>query len=103
MPALITIPLIGTQRTLIGAALIIAVAAVPLLAGRRLAAGFVVAAVLAGLLAVPPAVVKAQPGLLHEEESRYQFIQVVQCGPERLPLPERGLSRSTRSGVRTRC
>jgi spermidine synthase len=84
VPALITIPLIGTQRTLIGAAVIIAAAAVPLLAGRRLAAGFVVAAVLAGLLAVPPAVVKAQPGLLHEEESRYQFIQVVQSGPERL-------------------
>ncbi len=63
---------------------IIAAAAVPLLAGRRLAAGFVVAIALAGLLAVPPAVVKAQPGLLHEEESRYQFIQVVQSGPERL-------------------
>ena len=84
VPALITIPLIGTQRTLIGAALIIAAAAVPLLARRRLAAGLVVAAVLAGLLAVPPAVVKAQPGLLHEEESRYQFIQVVQSGSERL-------------------
>jgi spermidine synthase len=78
VPALITIPLIGTQRTLIGAALIIALAAVPLLAGRRLAGGLVVAGVLAALLALPPAVVKAQPGLLHEEESRYQFIQVVQ-------------------------
>ena len=84
VPALITIPLIGTQRTLIGAALIIAVSAVPLLVGRRLAAGLVVAGALAALLALPPAVVKAQPGLLHEEESRYQFIQVVQSGPERL-------------------
>lgn len=84
VPALVTIPLIGTQRTMIGAAMIIALAAVPLLVGRRLAAGLVVAAVLAGLLAVPPAVVKAQSGLLHEEESRYQFIQVVQSGPERL-------------------
>ena len=91
VPALITIPLIGTQRTLIGAALIIAASAVPLLAGRRLAAGIVVAAVLAALLAVPPAVVKAQPGLLHEEESRYQFIQVVQSGHGPLPLPQRGL------------
>jgi predicted membrane-bound spermidine synthase len=44
VPALITIPLIGTQRTLIGAALIIAASAVPLLTGRRLAAGIVVAA-----------------------------------------------------------
>jgi spermidine synthase len=83
VPAIVTIPLIGTQRTLIGAALIIALAAVPLLAGRRLAYGLVVAAVLAALLALPPAVVKAQPGLLHEEESRYQFIQVVQDGDAR--------------------
>ncbi|HET6476970.1 MAG TPA: fused MFS/spermidine synthase [Thermoleophilia bacterium] len=84
VPALITIPLIGTQRTLIGAALIIALAAVPLLAGRRLAIGLVAAGVLAALLAIPPAVVKAQEGLLHEEESQYQFIQVVQSGEERL-------------------
>lgn len=83
MPAIVTIPLIGTQRTLIGAALIIAASALPLLAGRRLTAGLVVIAVLAGLLAVPPGVVKAQEGLLHEEESAYQFIQVVQRGDER--------------------
>jgi spermidine synthase len=78
VPAIITIPLIGTQRTLIGAALIIALAAVPLLVGRRLVYGLVTTAVLAALLALPPAVVRAQPGLLHEEESQYQFIRVVQ-------------------------
>jgi spermidine synthase len=83
VPALITIPLVGTQRTLIAAALILALAALPLLGRRRLAAGAVAAVVLACLLAVPPAVVKAQDGLLHEEESRYQFIQVVQAGAER--------------------
>ena len=83
VPALFTIPLIGTQRTLIGAALIIALAALPLLVGKRLVGGLVVAGVLAALLALPPAVVKAQPGLLHEEESRYQFIQVVQDGSAR--------------------
>ena len=33
---------------------------------------------------MPPAVVKAQPGLLYEEESRYQFIQVVQRATARL-------------------
>jgi len=82
VPALVTIPLIGTQRTLLGAALILALAAAPLL-GRRLAYGLVPAALLAALLAIPPGVVKAQSGLLHEEESRYQFIQVVQSGPER--------------------
>ncbi len=66
------------------AALILALAAVPLLAGRRLAVGIVVAGALAALLAIPPAVVKAQEGLLYEEESQYQFIQVVQSGEERL-------------------
>ncbi len=83
VPALVTIPLIGTQRTLLGAALILALAAAPLL-GRRLIWGLIVAALLAILLAIPPAVVKAQSGLIHEEESRYQFIQVVQSGQERL-------------------
>jgi len=84
VPALVLIPLIGTQRTLLGAALVLALAAAPLLAGRRLAVALVLIVILAGLLAVPPGVVKAQAGLLHEEESRYQFIQVVQSGPERL-------------------
>ncbi len=41
------------------------------------------AAVIAALLALPPGVVKARAGLLYERESRYQFIQVVQQGPER--------------------
>ena len=35
------------------------------------------------LFALPPGVVKAVPGLIYERESRYQFIQVVQDGPER--------------------
>lgn len=83
-PALVTIPIIGTQRTLLAAALIIAASALPLLAGRRLAWGIVAVAALAGLLAVPPGVVKEQEGLLHEEESHYQFIQVVQRGAERV-------------------
>ncbi len=81
VPALVTIPLIGTQRTLIGAALILALAATPLL--RRRVYGVAAAAVFALLLAVPPGAVRAQDGLLHEEESRYQFIQVVQSGQER--------------------
>ena len=84
VPALITIPLIGTQRTLLLAALVLALAAAPLLGGRRRLLGFAAAAFCAALLALPAGVVKAQDGLLHEEESRYQFIQVVQSGPERL-------------------
>ena len=79
IPALVTIPLVGTQRTLIGAAAIIALGAVPVL-GRRWG---LVGLGLAALLLLPPGVVKATPGLVHEEESRYQFIQVVQRGAER--------------------
>jgi len=80
VPALLTIPLAGTQRTLIGAAAIIAAGAVPVL-GRRWGLW---ALAIAALLLVPPGVVKATPGLLHEEESTYQFIQVVQRGDKRV-------------------
>jgi spermidine synthase len=79
IPALVTIPLLGTQRTMIAAAAIIALGAVPVLGGRWSLAGLGLAA----LLLVPPGVVKATPGLVHEEESRYQFIQVVEQGSER--------------------
>ena len=82
VPALITIPLIGTQRTMLCAAAIMAAASLPLL-GRRLVPGALVTGVIVALLAVPPAVVKPRAGLLYEAESRYQFIQVVQQGPER--------------------
>ena len=74
LPPLVTIPLFGTQRTLIGAAALIAASACLLLGLRWV--GFAV--VLGGLLAVPPGAVKASAGLIHEEESRYQFIQVVE-------------------------
>ena len=74
LPALVVIPLAGTQRTLLGTAVVLALTA-SLLLGRRV---LVVAAVLAALVAVPPGAVKADPGLLYEQESRYQFIQVVE-------------------------
>ncbi len=74
LPPLVTIPLIGTQRTLIGAAAIIAAAAALLLGWRWL----LVAVVLAALIAIPPGAVKATAGLIYEKESRYQFVQVVE-------------------------
>ncbi len=74
LPPLVTIPLLGTQRTLIGAAAIIAAAACLLLGWRWL----IVPVVLAGLMAIPPGAVKATAGLIYEKESRYQFVQVVQ-------------------------
>ena len=74
VPALIAIPLVGTQRTLLGTAALLALSASFLL-GRKV---LVLAAALAALVAVPPGAVKAEPGLLHEEDSLYQFIQVVE-------------------------
>jgi spermidine synthase len=49
-----------------------------------------VAAGMAGLLAVPPGVVKASPGLLYETESRYQYVQVLEqdSGVRHLQLNE---------------
>jgi spermidine synthase len=80
MPPLVTIPLIGTQRTLLAAAALIAAAAALLLGVRWL----VVAVVLAALIAIPPGAVKATGGLLYESESRYQFVQVVERGEKRV-------------------
>ena len=74
VPALVSIPLVGTQRTLLGTAALLALSASFLL-GRR---AIVVAAVIGTLVAVPPGAVKAEEGLLHEEESRYQFVQVIE-------------------------
>jgi spermidine synthase len=79
LSALVAIPLIGTQRTLLASATLIALAGTVLL-GRR---WLVLAAALAALIAVPPGAVKADAGLLHEEESLYQFIQVVERGEVR--------------------
>jgi len=74
LPALVLIPAIGTQRTFLVTAALIAVSACFLLGARYL----VVAAVLAALVAVPPGAVKAEAGLLHEETSYHQYIQVVE-------------------------
>jgi spermidine synthase len=76
VPALLTIPLVGTQRTLLGAAAVVALAGALLL--RRL--WLLVPLGLTALLLLPPGTVKPQAGLLYERESRYQFIQVVQEG-----------------------
>ena len=74
VPALVSIPLAGTQRTLLGSAALLALSASFLL-GRR---AVVLAAVLAALVAVPPGAIKAEDGLVYEEDSLYQFIQVVE-------------------------
>lgn len=73
-PALLSIPLAGTQRTLIGSAVGCAVAATLLLGWRW----SVTAVALAALLLVPPGPVKNVAGLLAEAESQYQFVDIVQ-------------------------
>jgi spermidine synthase len=74
VPALLAIPLAGTQRTLLGTAALLALSASFLL-GRK---ALVLAAAIGALVVVPPGAVKPVPGVLHEEDSLYQFIQVLQ-------------------------
>jgi spermidine synthase len=74
VPALISIPLAGTQRTLLGTAALLALSASFLL-GRRVV---LLALAIAALAALPPGAIKSEAGLLHEEDSLYQFIQVVE-------------------------
>ncbi|HXG77378.1 MAG TPA: fused MFS/spermidine synthase [Gaiellaceae bacterium] len=74
LPALVLIPWIGTQRTFLVVAVALAASACFLLGPRYL----LVAAALAALVALPPGAVKAEPGLLHEETSFHQYIQVVE-------------------------
>ena len=85
LAALVLIPAIGTRRTLIVAAVVVALSGAVLL-GRR---WVVVAAALGALLAVPSGEVRAQSGLIFEQESRYQFIHVTERdGVRRLYLNE---------------
>jgi spermidine synthase len=74
LSAIVTIPLLGTQRTMLGSAALLVLAA-GLLLGTRwqvLTVGF------ASLLFVPAGTIKASEGLLHESESAYQYVQVVE-------------------------
>jgi spermidine synthase len=88
LPALLTIPLLGTQRTMLAAAAVIAGGAA-LLVGPP---GAVVALGLLALLAIPPGAIKAQAGTIYEHESRYQYIQVVQRGGVRYLYLNEGIA-----------
>jgi spermidine synthase len=81
--ALVTIPFVGTQRTIVGTAAFLALAAA-LLSGPR---WLVAPAAAAALLALPAGNVKAS---LYEAESQYQFIRVVESanGVRELELNE---------------
>jgi spermidine synthase len=71
--ALVAIPFLGTQRTLIATAAVVALAAVPIAPVRALAA----AALLAAALALPPGGIKRTAGVLYEHESPYEYLRVV--------------------------
>jgi spermidine synthase len=79
VPAIVAIELIGTQRTLVATAVVVALGGSLLLRPRWLVAPVALAAV----LAVPAGVVKPVAGLLYEKDSQYQFVQVVQKGSVR--------------------
>jgi spermidine synthase len=72
--ALVTIPLVGTQRTMLGSAALLVLAGALVLGNRWQ----LVTLGVAGLLFVPAGTIKAADGLLYETESPYQYIQVVQ-------------------------
>jgi spermidine synthase len=72
--ALVLIPLVGTQRTMVATAATLVLASA-LLLGRRWQ---LLTIATAALLLVPPGAVKAQPGLLYDAESSYQYLDVRQ-------------------------
>ena len=74
LSAVVTIPLLGTQRTMLGSAALLLLAAGLLLGLRWQLATLGVL----GLLFVPAGTIKASAGLLYESESSYQYVQVVE-------------------------
>ncbi len=72
--AIVAIPIVGTQRTMIGTAALLVFAAA-LLLGRRWQLATLAVAL---LLALPPGAIKAASGVLYQGESRYQFVAVRQ-------------------------
>ncbi len=74
IPVAVLIPAIGTRRTMLATAALLALAAAPAL-GRRYV---LVPVAIVGLALLPPGLVKPGDGVIYEAESPYQFIQVVQ-------------------------
>ena len=72
--AIIAIPLIGTQRTMLGAAILLAFSAALLLGPRWQ----LLTILFAALLAIPVGAIKASEGLIYETESSQQYIQVTE-------------------------
>ncbi len=82
VPALLLIPAVGTQRTLLLSALLVSFAALPLLPRRAP----LVSVVVAGLMLIPPGTVKPVAGAILERETQYQYVQVVRLSDGRIAL-----------------
>jgi spermidine synthase len=74
LSAIVTIPLLGTQRTMVGSATVLVLAAALLLGVRWQLLTVCVGA----LLVVPAGTIKATEGLVYETESAYQYVQVLE-------------------------
>src|SRR6476619_8423032 len=74
LPALVLIPAIGTQRTFLVIAVLVAATSCFMLGVRSLLA----TAVIAGLLVVSPGAMKAEAGVIHDETAPYQYSGVVE-------------------------
>ena len=74
LSAIVTIPLVGTQRTMLGSAALLVLAAALLLGTRWQ----LLTLLAVGLLFIPAGRIKASEGLLFETESSYQYVQVVE-------------------------
>ena len=72
LPVAVLIPAIGTRRTMLATACLLALAASPVLGRRYLA----VPALIGAVALVPPGAVKPGSHIIYEGESAYQFVQV---------------------------
>ena len=92
VPVLVTIPLVGTMRTFYLTALLLAAVAFAALLPRRPRRAWLVGLLCLSLLALTllPARVKSDDDVIYEEESRYNYIQVVQHGSTRYLLLNEG-------------
>ncbi|MET0838087.1 MAG: fused MFS/spermidine synthase [Marmoricola sp.] len=78
--SLLLIPLVGSQRTFLIFALVIALVVIPAL-GRRWVVGVAVAVAIAGLIAVPVGTTKtvtADGKVIWEKETEYQYARVIE-------------------------
>lgn len=81
LPVAFLIPEIGTRRTMLGSAALLALASAPALGRRYMLAP----AAIAAIALLPPGAIKPGSGVIYEGESAYQFIQVQQlAGNERV-------------------